>query len=269
MIKVLYNPGCYGTYIARCLYSYTNLRQGEYVPFTFDSSGSSHILRSNHDAGLNIGYGHPGQLLIDSTDRVITVLTDSDHFLDYYNNQFHKQGKKHITNYIKNHFTLDEITAKLKNHWNYTKSFDESVPRWILREFCSFWLQDCLTNAYTITQYQDISISTQDIFLNFINRFRHLCQVLDLTINIESDLILEDNKNFSSSQYYHDIQLKCQEWAKSCLPNAQVSLSPCKTILDEAYVQHLLRQRGYEIQCDGLNTFPTTSDEMKSIIYKQ
>ena len=93
--------------------------------------------------------------------------------------------------------------------------------------------------------------------------------MLDLTINIESDLILKDNKNFSSLQYYHNIQLKCLEWVKSCLTNTQSLLSPCKTIFDEAYVQHLIRQSGNEIQCDGLTAFPATSDEMKLIIYKQ
>ena len=269
MIKVLYPPGCYGNYIARCLYNYTNMRLGEYKPFMFDSNGSSHIHRSNQHARSNIGYGHPGQLLIDPEDQVITILTDKDHFLDYYDNQFHKQQKGHVLNYIKNHFTVEELTFKLTNYWNYTQPFDELIPTWILREFCSFWIQDCLNNAYTVKQHQGISINTQDMFSNFINSFDHLCWVLDLNINIEPDLIKEDNKNFCNLQHYHNIQLKCQCWTESCLTSDQSLSSPCKTIFDEAYVQYLLRQRGYEIQCDGLNTFPTTSDKMKLIIYKQ
>ena len=262
-------PGCYGTYIARCLYSYTDLRQEEYTPFMFDSSGSSHIHRLNQEAQQKINHGHPGQLLINSTDQIITVLTDEDHFLDYYDNQFHKQENRHIINYIKNHFTIDEITLKLKNHWSHAQAFDESVPVWMLREWCSFWIQDCLNNSYSIKPYQDISISTQDIFLNFIDTFRQLCWALNLSINIEPDLILADNKFFYDVQHYHNIQLTCWEWVDCCLTNTQSLLNPCKTIFDEAYVQHLFRQRGYEIQCNELDAFPTTSDKMKLIIYKQ
>ena len=44
--------------------------------------------------------------------------------------------------------------------------------------------------------------------------------------------------------------------------------SPCQTLIDEAYVQHSLREQGYEIQCDGLDTFPTNSRDLREIIYE-
>ena len=44
--------------------------------------------------------------------------------------------------------------------------------------------------------------------------------------------------------------------------------SPCQTMLDEAYVQHCLREQGYEIRCDGLDTFPTNSSDLRELIYE-
>ena len=38
------------------------------------------------------------------------------------------------------------------------------------------------------------------------------------------------------------------------------------TCLDEIVIQHKLRTKGYEIKCNGLNTFPTTMQQLRDII---
>ena len=40
------------------------------------------------------------------------------------------------------------------------------------------------------------------------------------------------------------------------------------TCLDEIMIQKMLREKGYELKCDGLNTFPPTMNELRKIIYK-
>ena len=47
MIKICYPPGTYGTYLARCVYYYTNLSKVRPGEFEFDHYGSSHSFRSN------------------------------------------------------------------------------------------------------------------------------------------------------------------------------------------------------------------------------
>ena len=273
MLKILFPPGCYGTYVTRCLYNYTNLRKGEYEPFKFDLSGSSHVHRLDKISRKYILNGHHNTLKILPDDELITILPDSEHFLDYYDNQFHKQADQQVIDYILYQLSQDQIITKLKDNWNYTEPFNESVPRWILREFCSFWIQDCFNDGYNVDRYKNfkslIHIGAQDIFLNFIETFKQLCIVAKLDINIDLDLISQDNNNFCKVQPYHNIQLDCNRWVELCLKNQLSCPSPCRTIFDEAYVQQLFRQHGYEIQCDGLNVFPTTSDKMISIIYKQ
>ena len=48
----------------------------------------------------------------------------------------------------------------------------------------------------------------------------------------------------------------------------EVSPADAQTMLDEAYIQHCLREKGYEIRCDGLDVFPTTSRDLRELIYE-
>jgi len=272
MIKILFPPGCYGTYLARCLYSYTELRKEQYQPFTFDLSGSSHAHRINRYAKQQIGYGHYGQLYIEPDDQVVTIVPDKEHFLDYYDNQFHKENGHQIIFFMNKQLSNDEITNKLKNSWNYTGLINDAMPRWILREFCSLWIQHGFDNGYNIKKHQNVNsvihIGTEDIFIDFGNTIKQICERLNLTIDIDLESILTDNKNFCSLQGYHDIQIKCNNWVLGCLENNALLPTPCKTIFDEVYIQHLFRKYGYEIQCNELDIFPTMSKDMISIIYK-
>lgn len=46
-VKILYPVGCYGNYLARCIYYYTTLGPITQVLFDFDDSGSSHAFRDD------------------------------------------------------------------------------------------------------------------------------------------------------------------------------------------------------------------------------
>ena len=150
MIKIIFAPGCYGTYLSRCIYQYTNLNQEEYQSFDFDSTGSSHDFRSNSYAKKIILCEHIDQYSsatkLDS-DQLVVILPEPDHLLDYYNNQFVKQEKSQVVSYILKQFDQQTIKEKLRKNWDYIGLFDETVPRWILREWFSFWIQECLTTG--------------------------------------------------------------------------------------------------------------------------
>jgi hypothetical protein len=76
--------------------------------------------------------------------------------------------------------------------------------------------------------------------------------------------IKNNHRLFLEKQSYHNSQKRIINWVDNIVNNIDAE-SPCRTILDEAYVQHLLRNRGYEIQCDGLNLFPATALKLKKI----
>lgn len=270
MIKVIFPPGCYGTFLSKCLYKFTDLNQSNTNDFVFDQFGSSHDFRNEQSSKKIIAFGHEETLKVNKTDKVIVILPCPEHKLDYFDNQFFKQQKKHLCNYIYSLGNSNEIQQKLSQNWNYHKKFGDDTPLWILREWCSFWIQDCLDHGYDPLRYEKfdgaIKINTQNIFENLENVILLLANKLELKVLADSNSIKIVHKNFVESQILHGIQKKCMTWVNDILQNNK-SDSPCLTIFDESYVQYLLREKGFEIQCDGLNSFPDDATQMRNLIY--
>ena len=272
MINIVYSPGCYGTYLSKCLYNYTNLTNDNYKSFEFGIAGHSHNFRENSHANTVIWYGHPEKYIHDLNCKTVVVIPNQNHILDYHNNQFHKQSNFNLIDHISpSIISRDEITYKLKTFWGYTDKFDDHTPQWITREFFSLWLQHCFDNGYSTKNYTDISaqitIDAQDIISNFGKTFNTICQSLDLTIAVSQYIINQNHANFIALQLYLDSQQKCIEWVDAVL-NGDKVVSPVKTIFDEAYIQHIFRTRGYEIMCNDLNQFPRMSADMVKLIYE-
>jgi hypothetical protein len=273
MIKILFPPGCYGTYFSRCLYSYTSLSSSDVTNFNFDTTGSSHEFRRNQLATSLMWFGHLDTFKSSPGDRIITILPDSNHYLDYYDNQFIKQGKGALISYLQSQISEVDIKYKLLQHWNYKSDrLDEQIPTWILREWFSFWIEHCWNNGYNINLYKQIlselQISTQDVFENIFQKLTECATIIGEKLRINSETILFNHSQFVKNQQFHNVQLKCQHWVNQILHNEIACPTPCITIFDESYVQCLLRKQNFEIQCDQLNKFPLSSLEMKKIIYK-
>ena len=103
MIKICFPPGCYGHYLGRCVYNFTNLRTGEFNDFEFNTLGSSHELRVDtelrqqlrvgHFAYATDGLQHEATLHVLPEDLAVTILPSPGHWVDYYNNQFVNKTK--------------------------------------------------------------------------------------------------------------------------------------------------------------------------------
>ena len=271
MIKICFPPGCYGSYLSRCIYNYSDLTEEPVDSFQFDQFGSSHDHRDNKQVSTKIQVFHLNETTKLSHTDVVIILPCSKHHLDYFNNQFAKQSKYHILHYLSVTIGEAELKSKLHQGWSYHRKIDGQIPNWILREFISNWIIECFNHGYSIDRYQSIphkiSITTQDIVLNILNTVLGICKVLGLTVNIDHSIILDNHFKFVGLQKHHQSQLRCEQWCNDIIEEKD-SLSPCITILDEAYVQYYLRTQGFEIQCFELNAFPTTSMELKKIMYK-
>lgn len=273
MIKLLFAPGCYGTYLSWCIYTYTNLRVGQFADLEIDQNGSSHIFRKNNLAKQVLWVGHLGRFEYSESDKIILLQPLQQHLLDYYNNDYHKNGNLDLINYLLTHFSIGDINNKLRTHWGYPYPLSPEVPLWILREFFSFWIIDCFNHSYSIEYYNqhnqipnDISLTTQDIFENFYDTFKKICQACELIIDVDVESIDRNHNNFLSSQRYHNSQLKCEEWVADTIAGKENTYKP-QTIFEEAYIQHIFRNQGYEIECNGLDVFPAHTLEMRKLIY--
>jgi len=273
MIKIVYPPGCYGNYLARCIYTYTNLRQEKFTPLDFDKNGSSHVYRDkNLGAHQFIKIGHLNQMQLNPEDIIISLLPDNDHNLDYYNNQFFKQENGQIIKYIKNQLDKKQISEKVNNYWGYQDGFNNLTPRWILREWCSFWLTDAWNDSYSVKNYSSISnsipINSTQLVENFDTVFYKLIRDLKLTLTVDLDIINQTHSKFFIKQRFYNSQLKCQQWVNKVFDTTESAEITFDTIFDESYIQYLLRSRGFEIECNELNQFPSQTNELKKIIYR-
>ena len=270
MINVLFPPGCYGTFLTKCLYSLTNLNQQKDYCFEFDKFGSSHSHRRNKESRHVINCGHLETLDVNPSDKLVVILPCQNHKLDYLDNQFWKQENKQIVGYLHSMYNPNEIKVKLSQSWNYHDDLSTETPTWILREWCSFWINDCLNAGYDFLKYQKFDyatyITTNDIFEDLEDVIFVLAKKLELKVQVTGTQIREIQEKFKQSQLLHNIQKKCLVWVDNVIEKHNAD-SPCLTVFDEAFVQHLLRQNGYEIQCDQLNVFPKNSVDLNSIIY--
>lgn len=269
MIFVLYPPGCYGSYVAKCLYYYTELNLSNTVIFDFDLHGSSHNIRKNVDLRSKITTTHETK---NCTNITVSILPDKDQYLDYFNNQFSKQSSSNLASYILEIFPDQIILDNIKK-WGLNNTSINDTSRWVLREFFSYWLMDCMNVSYQACNFVvpgGVSINANNIFNNFYSTYQHVVNQLGLTITTEFESIMQNHKIFLQNQQFYNSQINCNSWVQDILnSNKLYSVSPCQTIFDESYIQCLLRQQGYGIECDNLNTFPSTAREMKKIIYKQ
>ena len=273
MITIVYPPGCYGHYIVKCLYYYTDLKNSNDEIFKFNENGSSHDIRENKNLNDKIKYIHEDQLNGISLvkGKTIAILPNQKHNLDYFNNYYSKQTNNQLLEYLTNIFFIDGIDAideKIKTGWGWTGKFGDSTPKWIMREFLSFWIYHYWENGYNLETYYDVSdirIDTQDIFLNFTDTFSRMVSRLNLNIDVTLGEIIANHDSFVSKQIYHNSQLNCDEFVEMAVNTDKNVKSPCQTILDEAYVQFSLRKRGIEIKCYDLNNFVRDSESLRAI----
>ncbi len=271
MIKILFPPGCYGTYLTRCVYNYSNLRQEEFIKFEFGNYGSSHVPAIMLIPKNKLQRGHITDLQIDKDDVVVSLLPDPNESLEYYNNQLYKQEKGQIIQYINSSFSEQLIAENLKKYWGYTKKIDQDIPRWIIREWCSFWITDSWTDGYDRHKYQQagtLSVEVCNLLTDISATLNFIFDYLELKFSVQDSLIKKTHQEFLFSQKFLYSQTNCQLVVDYVLnSNLDIDIS-AQTIFDEAYIQYLLRTKGYEIRCDGVNNFPKSSNELKKIIYK-
>lgn len=158
----------------------------------------------------------------------------------------------------------------LAKGWGVDTSVDlATVPRWILREHHSLnifnsWEDQCGWFApakFSKTNCQYVFIS--DLFYNFLSTIESIRQFLGVQwIRDPVELLPYHKINLANQQY------KTQDTiATQILQSVRNKVnftwnSDDITLYTEAYIQRALQQQDIMLQCDGLNVFPTSTDEL-------
>ena len=144
------------------------------------------------------------------------------------------------------------------------------VPNWQLREMLSFKhgsQMHYLTEFYQPVDNKNvININITNLVNNFESTLQNLFAELNLPMIRKSEL--EQVKDeWLGCQKFIKIDNLCHSIVDAVLSDQRIVWNSNQlTVLDEAYIQYLLRNNGLEIQCNGLDMFPTSSVQLKELL---
>ena len=290
-IPILFNGGAYGTYLEWAL---TTLSTDIPVESPITDIGNSHKFFGNHLLNID-GWRefvkqnqfkkfvrlHPktkkDQSLDDiikeilvTTGCVIQVYPDPDSILLNINNSY----KKVWSDWWATQFNTDIAPEKIYQNWPVDRATPiTNVPIWVRREFLSFYLmpawQDQVEWYYPdrCTDSRIYNILIKDLLYNFE----------DTLLKLQTDCQLSFIKPISSIMSVHTQMLSAQV----SLHQDQICRQIIQSIIDDCYfewdelplvsqswVQWRLRDLNFEIQCDGLDIFPSNSVQLNKLLYR-
>jgi hypothetical protein len=153
-------------------------------------------------------------------------------------------------------------------NWNSDyKHWDEMRP-WQLREWFSLfyvaWVQEWIESQHQVgTDFY--KVSNIEILENLPQVAREIFQHCDLT---ESSGLDDFAVHWRTKQQYIMDEFDLLDRVIECTINNVPFSWNLINIIAEAIVQQRLRANGYEIRCDGLNTFPTDSETLYNLLEK-
>lgn len=292
-VPIVFHGGGYGTYLEWCLTLMTTDRE---LQSPFGSNGNSHKFVGHHLLDMsgwrryteskdhwNFVRLHPKTKQTHSIKHHLNELSQQVNFFVYLyldqsnwllilNNQFDKIWK----DWWKHSFQSGVINIeKIYNNWPVDNNTSiDNIPIWIKREFLSHWMMPAWLDQiewYRPDHYRQpncVFVPVSQLFYNFEDT---VGQILD-----RSKLIL--TKSIAELKPYHDQMISlqqninqdqlCKNIVESVINDIALDWKGQQlTLVSEAYVQWELRNQGFEIRCDGLDTFPTHSLQLKELLY--
>jgi hypothetical protein len=295
-VGIAYSSGTYGTYLEWCLTTLTS--KGKIVA-PFNANGDSHRFKGNFirnifdqtnsvelTKNLNFFRALPkykkehslSKNLFDMcelTKSLIYLYPDKSSILLCINNIHEKIYDNRFEYYFYNtQFEYCGIDQnEIYKNWPVDSNLKlHQIPRWIQREFFSFYLIPTWFDQiewYHLDTWQHEKcqvITVRELLWDFektLNCCRDFCG-LEYTRPI-TDLLELHQQNLQNQQHLNEDVL-CHTIVNSTVEDKNFSWLP-RSLVSEAWIQWQLRTLGWEIRCDGLDTFPTNSVHLKELLY--
>jgi hypothetical protein len=290
-VPIIYNGGSYGTYLEWCL---TSLCSSQPIIDPFTGTGSSHKFQGNfvsctQDWQQYLSTGAPHQLvrshpkiyktesisknlneILNSVDNIIYLYPDKDSVLLTVNNYFTKIWD----DWWSHQFFTEIDVSKIYSNWEVADIPIGEIPTWIRREFLSFYLMPAWYDQvewYHLDSWnhpRSHNILVKDLLYDFESVIDQLQQTLNFCfVRPVSDLLPYHKKNLQLQKFKNQDKL-CKNIVDSVVNNFEFDWSDqLVPLASESWIQWQLRNLGYEIQCHGLDTFPTNSVHLQKLIY--
>jgi hypothetical protein len=291
MINIFFVPGMFGSSLEFVLRSYTN----EYVPIdaSIDSDGSMHSFKKEfHLLSIDEINQYRAAQFNNSITTPIYPFKNAhlDEILKSYD--LDKPGTYNLLIYADSTesaelnllFQYYKIAAGSKNQqglgifcgnnihnitqWNKDYLHWSQMKPWELREWFSLfyvqWVQEWI-DSYDQVPDTFLKIKNTDFLFNTKNMCLQIMDFCKLTLSKNLDSFINNWR--TKQQYIIDEFKLLDQIVDYTITNQKFVWQPI-SIISEAIVQQRLRSAGYEIKCDGLDTFPVDSKTLYSLLEK-
>lgn len=289
-VAIAFNGGSYGTYLDWCLTSLTSLTP-LFSPFT--KVGNSHGFKGMHLYDIN-GWKrfvnsdresqfirfHPKnrkehslsenlEYVCSTTESVVHLYPSQDCVLLSLNNQLTKIHNSWWSAQTASHIDI----SKIYQNWPIAPGTPPSdISLWIQREFLSFYLMPSWFDQVewyhpdTWSHPKACVITIADLLFDFETSLIKIQKHCNLHfVRPISDLLPYHQENLKLQHHLHQDWL-CKEIINSTINGRELSWEPLP-LGSEVWIQWELRNRGFEIRCNELDIFPTTSVQLNELLY--
>lgn len=295
-LPIAYPGGAYGTYLEwliNCMYGSIPLTDP--LVRVGDNKGSSHLTPlDTHLGGLeglkkycdsDIDHLtvrlHPKlsskenlvdnlEVALSMVDRMILIYPDENSILLTINNYYHKIW----TDWWSERFHKEISPSLIYDNWPVDTSVAiEDVPLWVRREFLSYYLMPAwydqvewrLTDSWQHPRCLVISVTDllhrPDYVLEKISDFT------EWSWTREFKEVAPIHQSMIDLQQFIDQDRTCKEIIQ-CLQSGQDLAWSELPLPSQAWVQWKIRESQHEIQCHGLEQFPTNSSQLRTLLYR-
>lgn len=156
-------------------------------------------------------------------------------------------------------------------NWNSAYTHWSEMKPWELREWLSIfypiWILEWITPTSTVAHIEKLTVNNVDLLSNLEDEFLRIAKYCNLTVinNASRATFIEEWTN--KQQYIVDEYNLINQIVEKTLKNENFEWDGSRLCeISEAIIQQRLRTHGYEIECYGLNTFPTSSRILRNLI---
>lgn len=285
-VVILYPGRGYGTYLEWVLTSLTS--ESEYA-LPFNHNGNSHKFKGNRfnkesPADMpDVAFSrvHPKsedgvtpltdsiKEILNWANKVIYIYPDRESVLLVVNNVYEKVWDDWWEARL-----LDPVFSNnLYSNWNIIPGMHHSqIPTWIKREILSFnlmpsWFAELEWYHPDVWSHErSLLVLIKDLLFNFNSTLLDIQTFCNLTFKKDIVEFLPHHNTMISLQKHLGQDQICTEIINSVINGTHFEWDKLP-LPSEAWVQWELRNRGFEIQCNGLDTFPTNSLQLKKLLY--
>lgn len=160
--------------------------------------------------------------------------------------------------------------TSLITNWNEKYSHWSQMEVWEIREWLSLFYPEWVSEWINIENSTDkindkLIVNNKDILNNISHVFLQIVEYCELTLKNDYSSFIKEWRE--KQQYIVDELNLIDNIVTSTIKNEYFNWHNCRlSIISEAIIQKRLRDSGYNIKCYNLNTFPTNSAELHSII---